>query len=115
MLNRLWLGIATGGLAAVMIAPAALAQQRLDQVFLAKGAPTGSDILDSGMGRDEVTLDLGGVPKAFQVNEIVRITYKDEPNELNAARTQVLQRNYNQAMIELKKLDGQRIDRALVK
>jgi tetratricopeptide (TPR) repeat protein len=116
MSNRLWLSIAAGGLAALVIAPAAaLAQQRQDQVFLAKGAPTRGDILDSGMGRDEVSLDLGGVPKTFQVNEIVRITFKDEPPELNAARTQVLQRNYNQAMTELKKLDGQRIERALVK
>ena len=62
------------------------AQQRdFDQIFLSKGAPSRGSI--SEMGRDDVTLDMSGIGRPFPVNEIVRITFKDEPPELNAART----------------------------
>jgi tetratricopeptide (TPR) repeat protein len=62
-----------------------------------------------------VTLDMSGVGRPFAVNEIVRITYADEPTELNNARNAVLQQNWNQAEIELKKLDGQTFARDLIR
>jgi tetratricopeptide (TPR) repeat protein len=90
------------------------AQQRdFDQIFLSKGAPSRGSI--SEMGRDDVTLDMSGIGRPFPVNEIVRITFKEEPPELNAARTNVLQKNYNQALTELRKLDGHKADRELVR
>jgi tetratricopeptide (TPR) repeat protein len=67
------------------------------------------------MGRDEVTLDMSGVSRPIAVNEIVRITYSGEPSELGTARNNVLQRNYGQALADLKKLDGQPLDRDLIK
>jgi tetratricopeptide (TPR) repeat protein len=103
-------------LAAPLVAPVLAQQRDFDQVFLSKGAPSrGTIATENGMTKDQVTLDMSGVPKKFEVNEIVRITFKEEPAELNAARTAVLQRNYNQALTDLKKLDGQRIDREFIK
>jgi tetratricopeptide (TPR) repeat protein len=67
------------------------------------------------MSRDKVTLDGGGAAREIWVNEIVRITYKDEPSELNSGRNHAIQRNYAQGLAELKKLDGRQIERALVK
>jgi tetratricopeptide (TPR) repeat protein len=102
--------------AAVALTPSeAIAQRSLDQVFLTKGAPARGDIPDNGMTRDKVMLETTGNAREIAVNDIVRITFKEEPAELNAARTSVLQKNYNQALTDLKKLDGQKIDREFIR
>lgn len=80
------------------------ARAQFDRVFLAKGAPNQGIITE--MGRDKIVLDMSGVGREFPVNEIVRISYADEPTELNNARTAVAQRNYNAALTELRKLDA---------
>jgi tetratricopeptide (TPR) repeat protein len=68
------------------------------------------------MTRDQVTLEgMGGRTQQIAVNDIVRITFKEEPAELNSARTAVLQRNYNQGLTDLKKLEGQQFQREFVK
>lgn len=86
---------------------------QFDQIYQAKGTPSKGNI--TAMSRDEVTLDMSGVARPFAVNEIVRITYADEPTELNNARNAVLQQNWNQAETELKKLDGQILARDLIR
>jgi tetratricopeptide (TPR) repeat protein len=92
------------------------AQVSLDQVFFAKGPPARGTIpADSGMTWDRVTIETSGVPREIGVNEIIRITFKEDPTELNVARNHVLQKNYSLAINELKKLDGQRIDRPYVR
>jgi tetratricopeptide (TPR) repeat protein len=83
--------------------------QQLDQVFLTKGAPSRGMV--SAMTRDQVTQQVGGAARQIAANEVARITYSDEPAELNAARTAVLQRNYSGALQELKKLEGATIQR----
>src|SRR5688500_13649298 len=117
MVLRLILTLAAALIAAALLAPGdSIAQQRsLDQVFFTKGAPARGDIPDSGMSRDKVTLEVSGNAREIGVNDIVRITFKEEPAELNAARTSVLQKNYGQALTDLKKLDGQKIDREFIK
>jgi len=114
MLNRVSIAVVVGGLCFLFASLEPL-QAQSDLIFLSKGAPSRGTITETGMGRDKVILDMSGVSRPFQVNEIVRITFRDEPAELNAARTSVIQRNYNQALNELKKLDGQKIDRVFVK
>ena len=89
------------------------ARGQFDQIYLAKGTPSRGSI--TAMSKDEVTLDMSGVARPFAVNEIMRITYADEPTELNNARNAVLQRNWGQAEIELKKLDGQTLGRDLIR
>jgi tetratricopeptide (TPR) repeat protein len=114
MMNRFSMAVVVGGLFSLLVSLEPL-QAQSDLIFLSKGAPSRGTITETGMGRDKVILDMSGVSRPFQVNEIVRITFRDEPAELNAARTSVIQRNYNQALNELKKLDGQKIDRVFVR
>jgi len=92
-----------------------LAQRDMDQIYFAKGAPARGSISPDGMTRDKVTIEQTGGPRDIQVNEIVRITFAGEPTDLVAGRNNVLQKNYNQALVELKKLDGQKIDRPFIR
>jgi tetratricopeptide (TPR) repeat protein len=86
---------------------------QFDQIYLAKGTPNRGNITE--MGRDQVTLEMSGVARPFATNEIVRISYADEPTELANARNAVLQRNWGQAQIELAKLEGQTLARDLIR
>jgi tetratricopeptide (TPR) repeat protein len=88
---------------------------QFDQIYQRKGAPSKGNIKVGGMTKDEVILEMSGVDRPFPTNEIVRITYADEPTELNNARNAVLQQNWGQAEIELKKLDGQTFARDLIR
>src|SRR5262245_13364975 len=98
----------------------AFAQRDMVQIYLPKGAPARGTIPPDGMthdpsrGLDKVTIEQTGGPRQIEVNEIVRITFAGEPTELVAGRNNVLQKNYNQALAELKKLDGQKIDRPFI-
>jgi tetratricopeptide (TPR) repeat protein len=98
----------------LLLSSRALAQRDMDQVYLPKGTARGS-ISQDGMTHDKVTIDVAGGPREIPVNEIVRITFATEPTELVAGRNNVLQKNYNQALAELKKLDGQKIERPFIK
>lgn len=112
---RMMMAMGVTAFAAFALAPQPAAAQRdLDQVFLTKGAPSRGNIPDSGMTREQVTLEAARTQQ-IAVNDIVRITFKEEPAELNSARSAVLQRNYNQGLTDLKKLEGAKIDREFVK
>jgi tetratricopeptide (TPR) repeat protein len=107
--------IAFVALALLALASSAHAQRDQDQIFLPKGTPVRGSLADSAMTPNKVTIETATGPRAVEVNEIVRFGFKEEPPELAAARNNVIQRNYNQALAELKKLDGQRLDRAFVR
>lgn len=92
---------------------AALAQAPLDQVFLSRGALSRGTL--SEVGKNEVKLEVGGTPRTFQVNEIARITFANEPSELNSARGYVLQKNFSLALTELRKLNTSTIEREVMK
>lgn len=92
----------------------AYAQMTTDQVFLVRGTPARGRVTE--VARDHVTLEAtGGATRQISVPEIVRIVFADEPVDLNAARTAILQRNFNQALTELRKLEGRTIARDLVR
>lgn len=93
----------------------ATAQRDLDQVFVTKGSPYRGTISPSGMTRDEVTVDSSGRTQKVPTNEIVRITFTGEPAELNSARSAILQRNYTQAVSDLKKLESHQPSRDFIK
>jgi len=84
-----------------------------DKIFGAKTTPTPGIIVE--MGRDKVVLDTNGVKRDFPVNEITQINFAEEPSDLNSARSAVRQRNYNQALTELKKLDAAPLARDVIK
>src|SRR3954451_18066180 len=106
---------------ALLSLPAVCSAQREDQIFLVKGTPARGTIPPDGMTREaptfaaKVKIDTPAGPREIEANEITRITFNNEPGDLNAGRTQVIQKNYNQALADLKKLDGQKIDRAFVR
>jgi tetratricopeptide (TPR) repeat protein len=101
-------------LAALALAaiPSLAAAQNTDQIYPVKGMPARGLVTD--MTKDAVTLDMSGVARPFPVNEIVRVTFVDEPSELANARNAVQQRNYSLALQELRKLDGQPQDNKFV-
>jgi tetratricopeptide (TPR) repeat protein len=115
MRRRLLLTL-TSTLSALLVLCAAQAPalgQAVDLIFLAKGAPNRGTIVE--MGQNQVTLEVNGVNKPFAVNEIVKITFANEPAELTNARTAALQRNYALAAQELRKLTGPLPERDLIK
>jgi tetratricopeptide (TPR) repeat protein len=93
---------------------AGLAQTQFDQIYLAK-SPTPNRGTITGMTKDEVTLDMAGAARTFSTGEIARILYSDENSELSNARTAILQKNYNAALTELKKLNPASLDREYIK
>ena len=78
--------------------------QALDSVYTTKGGAPSKGTITDAMTKDNVTLDMAGVPRVFAINEIARITYGDEPQELSNARNSVVAKNYGSAMEELKKI-----------
>jgi tetratricopeptide (TPR) repeat protein len=78
--------------------------QALDSVFSVKGGVPSKGTVTDAMTKDNVTLDMAGVPRVFPINEISRITYGDEPSELTNARNSVIAKNYGAAIEELKKI-----------
>lgn len=78
--------------------------QALDSVYGLKGGVPSKGTVTDAMTKDNVTLDMAGVPRVFPINEISRITYGDEPSELTNARNSVIAKNYGSALDELKKI-----------
>lgn len=99
-----WLHASTGLL---------LAQAGLDQVYAAKGGIARGVL--TNMSATEVTLNVSGSDRTIAVNDIARISFADEPSELNQARVNVAQKNYRQALEELKKVNPAKLDREFIK
>ena len=78
--------------------------QSLDSVYSTKGGAPSKGTVTDAMTKDSVTLDMAGVPRVFQISEIARITFGDEPQELANARNSVFAKNYGSAIEELKKI-----------
>lgn len=89
------------------------AQAGLDKVFATKGGIANGTVLD--MSSTEVTLNVSGNERKIGVNDIARISFEGEPSELNQARVNVAQKNYGQALEELKKINVAKLDREFIK
>ena len=97
-----------------LLPTAAMAQGQFDQVYVNR-QPTPNRGTITSMTKDEIGMDMAGVARTFPVNEITRISYGDENNELTNARNAVQQKNYNAALTELRKLQGVQIGREYIK
>jgi len=87
--------------------------QSLDSVYSTKaGVPSKGTI--TAVTKTEVTLDMAGVARPFPTNEVTRVVYADEPNELTNARNSVVAKNYNAALEELKKIDPATLTRVFM-
>jgi len=81
------------------------ASAQLDSVLL-RGQPVAKKGVLKEITKDKLTLEINGVAQSFDVNQIVRFNFDEEPNELNNARNAIAVRKYQLAAEELKKLDG---------
>lgn len=86
---------------------------QVDQVYPVKGAVNRGNI--TTITRDQVTLDVSGVTRSFNVNEIMRITFADEPSALNNTRNAIAAKNYPIALEELEKLEGQTFSKDFIR
>jgi tetratricopeptide (TPR) repeat protein len=109
---RLWSAAWAGVVAVLLVGPAS-GQMRDDQVFRAKGTPTRGRV--SEVSRDAVTVEVAGNKQPVSVNEIVRVAFAEDPSDLSTARSAIIQKNYNQALQDLKKIDAQRIANPFVR
>jgi tetratricopeptide (TPR) repeat protein len=90
------------------------AQSAVDQVYMSKGTVRGR-IPEAGISRDQVSIEANTGIRQIPVNEIVRITFSEEPADLNSGRNAILQKNYSHAAQELRKVDPQKIEREVVR
>lgn len=109
-MNRLLFAIAVTGLALAAPRPA-LAQ--LDKIFGAKGVPVEGTI--TAMTPEKVTLDAAGTAREFNVNEIVKITYGDDPAELQKARDAVVAGQIEAAYTTIKTINAASVTRDVIK
>lgn len=113
---RLDLKVLVVAVSAIFCAPLpSWGQSAVDQVYAAKGAPARGRIPEAGISREQVTLEASSGTRQIPANEIVRITFAEEPGDLNSGRTAILQKNYSHAASELRKVDPQKIDREVVR
>ncbi|MFO0869793.1 MAG: tetratricopeptide repeat protein [Pirellulales bacterium] len=86
---------------------------QLDKVFGPKGVPASGTI--TAVAPDKITVDVGGSPREFQVNEVVRVVFGDEPAELTKARDAILQGQVEAALEDLKTIKADAVTRDLVR
>lgn len=106
------------GLLALVLTLSVLEQahaQKLDQIQMAdsKKKPERGTILKASPS--EIDLDTAGNTRTYATNEIGKVSYGDEPEELTNARNSIVQKNYGQASDLLRKIDESKLDRDLIK
>ena len=109
---RLWQAVAAGVVAVALGGPAS-GQMREDQVFRTKGTPIRGRVSD--VSRDAVKVEAAGNSVPVPVNEIVRVAFAEDPADVSTARSAIIQKNYNQALQDLKKVDSQRVTNPFVR
>jgi tetratricopeptide (TPR) repeat protein len=78
-------------------------QAQDDQVFGLKGTPTRGTI--TTITAAQVKINASGVPRTFEVKDVLKVTFGDEPDALRAARDKVLAGDYEAAQGQLAKID----------
>lgn len=109
-MNRTWWMLV---LTLVVASLPSTAQAQLDKVFGGKGVGIEGTI--TATTREKITLDQGGTPRDFNVNEVVKVTFGDDPSELAKARDSVIAGQIESAANTLKTLNMGAISRDLVK
>jgi tetratricopeptide (TPR) repeat protein len=89
--------------------PAWLHAQQFDSVFGERGAPTFGTITE--ITRVQITMDTPQGKKLFPVNEIQKVTFKDEPRELRYSRDNILKGQLENGRSDLDKISLEGITR----
>ena len=87
------------------VTPWLYAQQ--DQVFNLKGTPTLGTI--TAITANQVSINARGVPRTFDVKDILKVTFTDDPDALRVARDKVLAGDYEAALANLDKIDPAKV------
>ena len=96
----------------VLVSPTVLHAQS-DQVVPLRGTPTNGAIVETSP--TEVVVDVRVSKQRIPVNELRRIQFTDEPQELKRARDNILTGNLASGLSDLKKIDVAGIERPLIK
>lgn len=84
-----------------------------DRVYNLKNVPAPGTVTETSP--DKVTLEAPGGAKTFEVNEIGRITFGEDPPGMAKVREFVRDGNYESALTEAKSIDAGAISRDIVK
>lgn len=82
-----------------------------DQIFGAKGTPTRGRI--SAISPTQIVLNATGVDRTFEVKDIRKVTFSDEPAELRTARDRVEAGQFEDALGDLNKIDATNLGAAV--
>jgi tetratricopeptide (TPR) repeat protein len=89
-------------LAVVTLLPGIADAQKLDSVVGSRGTPTFGTVAE--ITRDQVTMETRQGKKRFAVNEIQKLTFGDEPDELRSARESILRGQLESARADLDRI-----------
>jgi tetratricopeptide (TPR) repeat protein len=109
-MNKFFLGLAL--LAASL---PALSQAQQDQIYTVGGKGIGVKGTVTATSPTEVTLDTSGIPRKFEVKDILKVAYGDDPTGLQTARDRVLKGEYAEALPQLERIDTTKIKVGYVK
>lgn len=98
------LEIVLGSLIALAVSSLGVAQDRLVPT---KGAAAVGKVED--IQRDQVTINVKGKNQNYPTNEILKVVFDKEPNNLDRARDFINNRQFNQAEEELNKIDMSKV------
>ncbi len=110
-----WSAFTLGVLAFVLFAPGALITNSfaLDRVILKDGPPASGEIVS--INRNEVKIKYRGKDQTYPTADIQKVTFDDEPRELDRARDHFLTEQFDQAVDELKKIDVTEVKQAHIR
>ena len=91
----------------------AVAQSDFDAVFGRSGTPTRGLIIE--ISPDEVVIEVNRVRRSFDVNEIRKVTFADDPGELSRARDAIRGNQVETGLELLEQIDPDDIQRAVVR
>ncbi|MCR9291639.1 MAG: tetratricopeptide repeat protein [bacterium] len=93
----------------LIIAPEALAT---DKVYPKQGVPASGTI--TNISPAKVTISVRGNDQNYELKDVLKITFDGEPNELERARDQYLNEQFDQALEEIKKIDPSSLSGAAI-
>ncbi len=105
-----WFALSFACLALSIAAAPAGAQD--DQVFGKKGTPTRGKITSVSPGKIDMVVTGGN--RSFDVKDILKVTFGEEPSELRTARDRALDGQYSDAVDELKKINMAEVQNAVI-
>lgn len=74
-----------------------------DKVYPLQGATASGKLVE--INKDQITIEVRGKNQVYKVNEVKKVSLGEDPPGMDRARDFTFDKNYNQALDELKKID----------